>query len=1735
MHGQAPVTLTQTVTVYAGNGSPAFTNDYGPPATAVGLNSPSFLVVDKTGNQYISDTGNNCVRKIDTNGNITTLVGYEANGTNGDTCNVALSATPAVANGLIKPMGLALDSSSNLYIADSGHNCIRRLPSGTTGTVNLVNVAGTCSTVTTTSATPSPSGIVIDSSNNLYIAIQDTESTPALSNYQVLRESVTPANTAAADKLTACVVAGNLSALVPTQCTGITNGITLSKPSGLAVDFAGSVYVADTGNNCVRQVTGTGAPVTTVGLCANDNKGSSATALHSPYGLIFGATQALFISETAPDNVVRYTPNTGTLTINGGLPTGASGAYAPAQNGAVSQTVPLNQPRGLAVDNYNNVYIADSQNSVVRSLSFNYIFNDITYPSTPVGTKSPLVNAVTFLVNTTSNLSATVGPDYTIVNNTCSGAIAASTTSTPTSCQVFVSFTPTKPGQRYSALTIKDSISGQVVSTGLQGMATGSNGLLVPGIVNTIASNLNSPTAVATDSGGNAYILEIGATPGTADVRILPPGGGSSTLAIKVGAGLVTPSGIASDAAGNWYIADATQNTVTEFTTNGTTVPVTIPGGFTAPSAIYVDALGNLYVSQQGTAHNVIEVYASGTYRVIAGSGTVAAADSVAANTALFVSPAGVTLDQNGILYITDTGGHRVYTVDTTNTIHLYAGNGTTTSTGTSALQTGLISPTSIVVDPAGDGYIADSGANKVYSVFAAGSLSTVIGTGTAGNTGDGGVSVAATVNGPLSVALDGTGDVFIVDSGNKSVREITYPNTTTLSFGNVPVGSTSTSAGPQYFANIGTDLLQLVPSTIGITVSSTTPSAFSVNSATTTCGPTLLSGTVCAIGYSFKPTAAQSYFASTVLSSNAYNTPTTINLNGNGQALLSVTTIFPAESEVYGSPFAETATFATTSSTAPTGTVAFSVAGKTLCSFTGTIATNFSCPAANSGLAVGTYTVTVTYSGDSNYSPISTTTLLTVTPAPLTVVVNNQTRAYGTPNPTLTGTFSGGVNGDTILVAYATTATQASAPGTYPITATLTTVGSANLSNYTVTNTPGTLTVTKAALNLTVAVVNVSRQYGTANPAFTDTISGALLGDTFTVTYGTTATITSPVGTYPITLTVGGAAAANYNITATPGTLTVTPAPLTVNVSSGTRPYGTANPTFTATITGALNGDVLTATPSTTATITSPVGSYPVTATVSGANAGNYTVTVNPGTLTITKATATVNVAVNNATRVYGAANPAFTSTVTGALNGDTFTITYATTATATSPVGSYTITPTVSGAAAANYTITTTNGTLTVTAAPLTVAAVSASRTYGAANPTFTDTTTGLVNGDTVTITNSTTATATSAVGSYSIVPAVSGTALSNYTLVTTNGTLTVNAAPLTVTVTPATASRGYGVANPTFTATITGAVNGDVLTATVSTTATATSPVGSYPVTATIAGTNAADYIVTVVPATLNITQSATTTTLTGTPASPVNTGAGVTFTATVTSPGGIPTGTVTFFDGGSSIGTATLGAAGTALLTTTALVTGNHTISATYTATPAFAGSSSAPLAYTILGSFNVTSPTQPQYLRGAGSTPYTINVASVNGFFGPVALSCSGLPADATCSFATQTVNVPAGGTATTVMTVTTTVADAALIAPANLNPKADARTSVQSAAMLPIMLFGLGFLGFSIRNRKRLGLDKMRLLVLIIGTLGIMGMTGCGCPTTTFKTYTINVTGVSTTVVAPSSSTSVVLSVGTSN
>jgi sugar lactone lactonase YvrE len=1184
----------------AGTGSAGFNNDFGP-ASGVELNAPSTNLFDAQGNQYISDAGNNCVRKVDLSGSVTTIVGLDQAGP-GDTCNSSLNPTPTAAQGLLSPSGLAIDAGGTLYVADTGHNCVRKLAGGTAGVITAVTAVGDCSAA---SVSPAPFGLVIDEAGNLYVSTHDA----GTGVNQVIKHR--PGDSAS----TVCRVAGATSALVPTACSAGTLP-TLNSPAGLAFDPEGNLFIADTGNKCVREVTPAGVFSTPVGLCTNDGSGSNATNPANPIGLAFSQSGRLFITSSSPSNVFELA-GPGTLNIIAGLTTGASAPYSPSQDGSPAVIVPLSSPEGLAVDPAGDVSVVDTQNNVVRRLAAG-----IRFPLIAVGNTSP-AQTLFFEILAPANLTAAVGADYKIISNSCSGSLTPSVSSTPTTCGVSLAFGPTYPGERNFPLMLSDAIASKKYTVGLSGTGVGAQAIFPPGIINTLIGSLSNPTAVRLDALGNIYLAEAG-TSGNGDVKFIPAGSSTASMLIAPGAGLTTPSALALDAAGNLYIADQGANVVFKYDVNG--VLTTYASGLDTPTALALDDFDNLYIAQAGAAHSVVEVFAGSQQILIAGTGPTANANGVLAIRAKFVSPSGLVIDNNGILYISDSGGHRVYSVDTGGRIHFLVGNGTTTDTAPGTpLGTALQDPRDLAVDPAGDVYIADGSGNRSILVYSGSQqnpgVTTLAGTGAAGYSGDGGPSNLALLNNPLSLALDGKANLYIVDAGNQALRDITYINPK-LDFGKVKKGEISPTLSVTLWNTGNTNLNQIA----AILLSDTTN--FTLISSGNGCGTTVILGATCDYQFQFNPTTIGPISGTATLTDNA-NPPTQVitltgigtdpNSGGTTPSTISTTTYVGT----YGTPYTWTAGVIGDGTHAPTGTLTFIVNGNPLCPPAALDGSGHAgCSPPPTGLSVASYTLTINYSGDGFYAPQSVTAPAQILPAHVTITANSFTRPYGQANPVFTGTITGVVTGETITATYTTTATQFSPPGVYPITPAAVAGPGTSLSNYVITLVPGTLTITQAGA-VTITVNNVSRIYGVPNPTFTSTIINGAAGDTITVTYSTTATLTSPPGNYPITAALSGASAGNYSgATVVPGVLTVTKAPTTLALtSSNAAPIVGTSITFSAHVTSPStiipDGAVTFTDGATVLGVVTLDAAGNATLTTSALTAGSHTITATyPGTV---------------------------------------------------------------------------------------------------------------------------------------------------------------------------------------------------------------------------------------------------------------------------------------------------------------------------------------------------------------------------------------------------------------------------------------------------------------------------------------------------------------------------------------
>jgi uncharacterized protein (TIGR03437 family) len=316
---------TYTINTFAGNGTIGYSGDNGP-ATSAQLNQPWGVAVDAAGNVYIADTVNNRIRKV-ANGVISTVAGNGTLGYSGDD-------GPATSAQLSWPAGVAVDSAGNLYVADQNNNRIRKVSNGVITTVAGNGTPGYSGDngPATSAKLYGPKGVAVDSAGNLYIA--DTSN-------QRIRKVLNGVIATAAGNGPDLYGNGGYSG-----DNGPATSARLNQPWGVAVDFAGNLFIADYGNNRIRKV----------------SNGVITTAINwsYPQGVAVDAAGNLFIA----DNYGRISKlsNGVITTVAGTGMQGFSGDNGPATGAQLSG------PAGVAVDAAGNVYVADFGNNRIRVL-----------------------------------------------------------------------------------------------------------------------------------------------------------------------------------------------------------------------------------------------------------------------------------------------------------------------------------------------------------------------------------------------------------------------------------------------------------------------------------------------------------------------------------------------------------------------------------------------------------------------------------------------------------------------------------------------------------------------------------------------------------------------------------------------------------------------------------------------------------------------------------------------------------------------------------------------------------------------------------------------------------------------------------------------------------------------------------------------------------------------------------------------------------------------------------------------------------------------------------------------------------------------------------------------------------------------------------------------------------------------------------------------------------------------
>ena len=647
------------------------------PAVNVALPNPSSVAVDASGNVYLA-TGH-FVLKVDASGLLSIVAGTWTAGYSGD-------GGPAASAQLGDPECLAFDAGGNLYIADLDNHRVRRVAVG--GTITTVAGNGSPDYAgdggLATDAALDPAAVAPDSDGGFYIADKTNN---------VIRRVA--AN-------------GIISTVAGTGSSGFSGDggaaatARLNYPSGIALDTAGNLFIADQRNHVVRMVASNGIITTVVGTGSAGLSGDGGLAtdaqLDAPGSVRLDAAGNLYITDYYSDRVRKVATNHLITTVAGSTWGGYLGDGGPATSAT------LDWPSDAVMSADGNLYIADYGNNVVRKVAQNGIITTLAGNGAEgySGDGAPAIRA---------QFNA---PNGVAVDSNGSLYIADS---------------------RNSAVR---KVAANGVVTRVAGDPKGNSGCSGDGGA-AASATLELPEGVALDATGNIYIADYGCSV----VRRVAVDGTITTVAGNGTSGysgdggpatsaqLRWPWSVALDATGNLYIADYYDHRVRKVGVGGiiTTVAGTGTqgsagdGGPAAAAQLYdphgvaVDAVGNLYIADTG--NNVIrKVAGDGTITTIAGSITSPgnSGDGGPATEAKLDYPTAVAVDAAGNLYIADSWNYVIRKVSPSGTITTIGGNHTYGYSGDGGPATGaqLSWPQGVAVDATGRVYVADTDNNAI-------------------------------------------------------------------------------------------------------------------------------------------------------------------------------------------------------------------------------------------------------------------------------------------------------------------------------------------------------------------------------------------------------------------------------------------------------------------------------------------------------------------------------------------------------------------------------------------------------------------------------------------------------------------------------------------------------------------------------------------------------------------------------------------------------------------------------------------------------------------------------------------------------------------------------------------------------------------------------------------------------------------------------------------------------------
>lgn len=786
--GRSAITLSSTpdavLVTYAGTGANGSSGDGGQ-AAAARISRPYQIAVDGAGNVYFTDTDNHTVRKVSQNGVITRIAGTAGSaGFSGD-------GELAVNSRLNQPTGVAVDGSGNVYISDTTNNRIRKITAAT-GVISTIAGNGQAGSSgdngPALSATLNfPYGLAIASNGDVYYA--------EFSSHRVRKITVATGIIS--------TVAGTGTAAYNGDDRPATEAA-VNAPINVTFDTNGNLVIADSGNNRIRRINMADGRISTiVGTGASGFAGDGGPAtdarVNVPAGVVYDSAGNLYFADRGNSRIRKVSAGTNVITTIAGV--GLSGFNG---DGLAALASRLSVPNSVAVDSVGNVYIGDRENLRVRRIIFAPA-NDTTAPT--IAITSP-TNATTFTTSISPLTLSGTASDNTAVflvrwSNDRGGSGVAGGTTSWTVPNIALQNGPNNltvtawdvRGNAASAKLLVNFNTQQIITTLAGNGQTGGTG----DGGSAVGARLSLPSGVAADATGNLYIADSAnnrvrkVTPAGVILPFAGNGmlGSSGDGGPAINASFNQPQSVAVDSAGNVYISDTSNHRVRKVSTSGviSTVAGTGIANFggdggaatqaqlNTPFQIAIDAADNLYIAD-ALNRRVRKVMAStGIISTIAGDGRVGTGgDGGAAANAQFLLPYGVAVDRSGVVFVLDAFDGRVRRVATNGTLTNYVGTGNFGYSGDGGPATSAeIDPQSfITTDADGNLYIADLYNHVIRKVTAAtGIISTVVGTGLGGFSGDGGSPLGAQLAFPNDVTFDRAGNMYIADYNNQRIRKV--------------------------------------------------------------------------------------------------------------------------------------------------------------------------------------------------------------------------------------------------------------------------------------------------------------------------------------------------------------------------------------------------------------------------------------------------------------------------------------------------------------------------------------------------------------------------------------------------------------------------------------------------------------------------------------------------------------------------------------------------------------------------------------------------------------------------------------------------------------------------------------------------------------------------------------------------------------------------------------------------